>query len=212
MQRYTSVDIYNYSLLWSNHFTIHIIFVQILYKMQKFIALLRGINVSGKNLIKMETLRSVLQSEGFQHVKTYIQSGNILFDTNDFAEKKQAKKIQEIIKKEFGFEVPVLVLNIKFLNLLVENNPFKNDDSKDKSFWHLTLLDATPSIENLNKIDASKYLPDEFSVRENAIYLYCPSGYGQTKLTNNFWESKLKLRATTRNWKTLEKLIDLANS
>ena len=157
--------------------------------MQKFIALLRGINVSGKNLIKMETLRSVLQSEGFQHVKTYIQSGNILFDTNDFAEKKQAKKIQEIIKKEFGFEVPVLVLNIKFLNLLVENNPFKNDDSKNKSFWHLTLLDATPYID-----------------------LYCPSGYGQTKLTNNFWESKLKLPATTRNWKTLEKLIDLANS
>jgi len=76
----------------------------------------------------------------------------------------------------------------------------------------LTLLDATPYIENLNKIDASKYLPDEFSVRENAIYLYCPSGYGQTKLTNNFWESKLKLPATTRNWKTLEKLIDLANS
>jgi len=88
--------------------------------MQKFIALLRGINVSGKNLIKMETLRSVLQSEGFQHVKTYIQSGNILFDTNDLDEKKQAKKIQEIIKKEFGFIVPVLVLNIKFLNLLVE--------------------------------------------------------------------------------------------
>jgi len=180
--------------------------------MQKFIALLRGINVNGKNLIKMETLRSVLQAEGFQHVKTYIQSGNILFDTNDLHEKKQAKKIQEIIKKEFAFEVPVLVLNIKFLNLLVENNPFRKDPTKDKSFWHLTILEAVPSIEILGKIDVSKYLPDEFILLENAIYLYCPSGYGHTKLTNNFWESKFNLCATTRNWKTLEKLIDLGNS
>ncbi|MBK9212715.1 MAG: DUF1697 domain-containing protein [Saprospiraceae bacterium] len=180
--------------------------------MQKFIALLRGINVNGKNLIKMETLRTVMESEGFQSVETYIQSGNILFDTNDFDEKKQAKRIQEVIKKEFGYEVPVLVLSTESLILLVDNNPFRNDPTKDKSFWHLTILEAVPSIEILGKINVSKYLPDEFILLENAIYLYCPRGYGQTKLTNNFWESKFNLCATTRNWKTLEKLINLANS
>jgi len=176
----------------------------------KYISLLRGINVSGKNIIKMDVLKSLFENIGAQNVKTYIQSGNVVFEHLEADSKILAKKIAGQIYFDFGMEIPVLVLSKQKLEQVVTNNPFTKDKTKDPTFFHVTFLDDKPIAGDKETILANKSAVEEIVFSDEAVYLYCPEGYGRTKLNNNFLENKLKVQATTRNWKTTITLLEMA--
>jgi len=178
--------------------------------MVTYISILRGINVSGQKLIKMDALRKSYGNMGFQNVKTYLQSGNVIFTCNHFEIKDLEQKISRQIEQDFGFEVPVIVLTIEKLKQVIENNPFLNDPKIDESFLHVTFLASKPVQSDYKTIEDKKQNGEEISISNTTVYLFCPNGYGRTKLTNNFLEAKLKVGATTRNWKTTNELYKIA--
>ncbi|HTA60973.1 MAG TPA: DUF1697 domain-containing protein [Bacteroidia bacterium] len=178
--------------------------------MQTYIAILRGINVSGHKLIKMDALRKLFDSMGFKNTKTYIQSGNVVFQGKQAKTQDLEKKIASSILKEFSFEVPVLVKDANELEVVLKNNPFINKRKEDVTKLHVTFLSAEPEKANIDKIKEGNYAADEFIITGKTVYLFCPNGYGNTKLSNTFFENKLKVTATTRNWKTINELVTMA--
>lgn len=171
----------------------------------KYIALLRGINVSGQKKIKMEDLRKLCEAIGFQHVQTYIQSGNIIFESPESEAPHLAYQLSEAIREKYDFEVTVIVRTPAELEDVLAKSPY-SDSPTDKTYY--VLLEAEPSSEKWAKLDANAYLPDTFAYVGKVIYLHVVS-YGNTKLSNNFFEAKLKLSATTRNHNTIQKLIEM---
>jgi len=180
--------------------------------MTTYIAILRGINVSGQKRIKMDNLREALASLGFSDLATYIQSGNIIFKSETENCQILQLKINQRIKKGFGFDVPVIIRTLEEWQFMVEQNPFQNQKHIDENKLHATFLEEVPVINLGEEMDASMYLPDEFVLRDKTIYVHCPNGYGKTKLNNMFFENKLKTPATTRNWKTTLKLLAMAKA
>lgn len=178
--------------------------------MTTYISILRGINVSGQKIIKMDALKRMYEKLNFENVQTYVQSGNVIFSVKETDTKVIEKIILSQIEKEFGFDVPVIVLSAKTLETIIENNPFTKDNSKEPQFLHVTFLADNPAEFNKEKIVEKKQAGEEIAFTQNAVYLYCPNGYGNTKLNNNFLENKLKVKATTRNWKTTNELLRLA--
>jgi uncharacterized protein (DUF1697 family) len=175
-----------------------------------YIALLRGINVSGQKSVKMTALIETFRKLGFNNVKTYLQSGNVIFTSAEQDTSILARKTEQEIKKDFGHDVPVIVLEVNTLKQIIEANPFAKDTSKEISYMHVTFLSSKPHNMANNQIEDKKQGNEEIVFTDNAIYLYCPHGYGNTKLNNNFLETKLKIIATTRNWKTTNELYRLA--
>ncbi|MTI29448.1 DUF1697 domain-containing protein, partial [Xanthovirga aplysinae] len=165
--------------------------------MQTYIAILRGINVSGQKKIKMNSLKGLFESLGFSHVNTYIQSGNIVFNF----EKIDQREISRLIEKElwlaYKYEVPCLVKTSRDFHFIFQNNPFLNVKQEDPSKLHVTFLREKPNQEILKRIGPTVNNGDEFIISENVVYLFCPNGYGKTKFTNSFFENKLKTQATT---------------
>lgn len=178
--------------------------------MTTYISLLRGINVSGQKLIKMQALEKTFQKLECEKVKTYLQSGNVVFTSNASSTKVLEKQIEQEIKTDFGFDVPVMVLTETKLREIISNNPFIHQPDKDIAYMHITFLASIPENFDIKSLESKKLEGEEIFISENIVYLYCPNGYGKTKLTNNFLENKLKLTATTRNWKTTKELLKLA--
>jgi len=178
--------------------------------MRTYISMLRGINVGGHKKIKMEVLKQLYLELGYTNVQTYIQSGNVIFRTKDTDTTELAERIMKQILKITGFEVPVLVLKLEELKETIENNPFTSDSTKNAASFHVTFLSATPDTISVEKLESSYYGEDQFELQDKIIYVYCPTGYGNTKLTNTFFENKLKVTATCRNWKTVNELVRLA--
>lgn len=178
--------------------------------MATYISILRGINVSGHKLIKMDALKNMYENLGLGDVTTYVQSGNVVFTAKDIAPNLLEQEIFGQIKKEFGFEVPVIVLTVGKLKRIIDDNPFVKEPHKDKNFLHVTFLSSAPASYDFEKIEVKKQNGEDIVLLDDAVYLYCPNGYGQTKLTNNFLETKLKVGATTRNWKTANELLRIA--
>ncbi len=171
----------------------------------RYIVLLRGVNVAGKHKLPMAEFRTHLEHAGFASVKSYIQSGNIGLDTEGNAEKIKLK-IEEILLNTYGYKVPVLVLLQSSLKVLLEVNPFLDQDPK---FLHFTLLHDFPSSKSLDEFNGIRIEGEFASCIESCVHLYLPNGYGRAKLVNGFIERKLKVSATTRNYKTMLKLLDL---
>ena len=178
--------------------------------MQTYIAILRGINVSGHKIIKMDTLRGLFENLQFKKVKTYIQSGNVVFQDKSTDPEVLQSRISKKILDEFSFVVPVIVKNKDELAIIVKNNPFLAKKGKDITKLHVTFLSAEPNKADIEKIREGEYGTDEFMISGQTIYLYCPNTYGDTKLSNTFFEKKLKVTATTRNWKTVNELLKIA--
>jgi uncharacterized protein (DUF1697 family) len=171
--------------------------------MEKYIILLRGINVSGKNKIPMVDLRDLLNKMDFKNVQTYIQSGNIILESH--LEKTEiCNKIKEAILLKFGFDIPVLARTIKEWEKAIENYPFsiKNEKIVAFTFLYKALKETRIEVKNI--------LEDAYKIVDDVVYLYCPTGFGNTKLTNNLFEKKLNVIATTRNFKTTVKLLELS--
>ena len=175
--------------------------------MATYIALLRGINVSGHNMIKMDELKGVLGELDFTGIRTYIQSGNIVFGSNSDDPAALAAGIAGKIRERFGFEVPVVIRTLQELDVISKSNPFLRDGNLDAGKMHVTFLSELPDPGRTEKIMEYNFPPDEFAINGKEIYLYCPDGYGRTKLTPQFFESKLKVSTTTRNWKTILTLL-----
>lgn len=178
--------------------------------MNKYIALLRGINVSGQKKIKMTELKDLFDELGFKDTETYIQSGNVVFSESEPEVSKIEKRISAVIKKKFKFDVQVIVVSPEKISNIIKKNPFiKKKIDTDKLY--VVFLSEEPLVENIKKLNVMDYSPEEFSINRKIIYLYVPNGYGKAKLNNNFFESKLKVTGSTRNWKTILKLFEMVH-
>lgn len=178
--------------------------------MTTYISLLRGINVSGSNIIKMEALRKLYAELGFEAIQTYVQSGNVVFKAHCYSPAEVAGMIRTHLAERTGLNIPVLVMTVDCLQQIIKNNTFANEGKKDPAHLHVTFLATPPESYDLEALENKKAGSEEITVTEKAIYLYCPQGYGQTKLTNTFFEKRLNVAATTRNWKTTNELLNMA--
>ena len=151
----------------------------------------------------MQDLRTLLVSLEFQNVQTYIQSGNIILDSNQLKQ-DIVEQIKTGIKKTFGYDVPVIIRTVSEWKDTITNNPYPISEEK---LVYFTFLSRVP--ENTN-IEINGGPDDEFTIYKDVVYLYCLTGYGKTKLSNNLFERKLKVEATTRNYRTTLKLLELA--
>lgn len=175
--------------------------------MNTYIALLKGINVGGHKKVPMAELRELLAKTGLENIKTYIQSGNVVFQSLT----KSIQNIEEIIQKaiisHFGFDVSVLVRTREHLQAIFNNCPF-SEEKKLKS--HFTMLHDVPE-EELVKIASEKvYEGEEYYIINDCIYFYCEKGYGKAKFNMNFFERKLKTIGTARNYNTMVKLLAMS--
>jgi uncharacterized protein (DUF1697 family) len=172
-----------------------------------YIALLRGINVSGQKLIKMEMLRACIEALGFENVQSYIQSGNIVFRTQEETYTALEQKISKAIKETFTFDVSVVVRSVGDWEKVIEAIPYKEEGN---SKLYITFLNEIPILENQQKLLACKNEIDDFTILNKEVYILCNVGYGNTQFSNTFVEKKLKVSATTRNLATVLKMRDLA--
>jgi uncharacterized protein (DUF1697 family) len=178
--------------------------------MIQYIALLRSLNVGPKNRIKMPELESLLKDLAFSGLKTYLQSGNLVF-ASDFTDPQVvASRIEKAITKGSGLEVAVVVKTQAEMLRIAGNNPFLKRDSIEAEFLHVTFLFGQPEERKTKLIEMIQDPKDSFRLAGREIYLYCPRGYGNTKFSNTFFEKKLGVAATTRNWRTVNVLASMA--
>jgi len=235
--------------------------------METFISLLRGINVSGQNKIRMPGLKGLYESLNLANVVPYIQSGNVIFDCAEQDPIPLARSIEAEITRSFGTSVRVFLRDKNSFQQIIDSNPFTNQRNEDPEKLHVTFLSDSPSEQGLRNLPASggdcfatpalaggareerltmtldskacndttlrgdciaaadggesnfridskrswAGNADEFLVYDKEIYLFCPNGYSRTKISNSFFERKLSVSATTRNWKTVNALYEIAN-
>jgi len=180
--------------------------------MPAYVAMRRGINVSGHKPIKMEDLRALCSDLGFRDVETYVQSGNIVLQSSLENPTIISKRIGAKIIESFGFEVAVIVRTSKEMRNVISNSPFLKENGIDSSKLHVTFLSEIVQETSLEKLaELSTTSQDRFHFAPREIYVYCPSGYGRTKLSNVGIEKALSVTATTRNWKTTNKLFEMVS-
>ena len=175
------------------------------------VAILRGINVGGKNKIKMDDLRGAVERSGLKKVRSYIQSGNLVFESGVRSVPNLQNQIRATIEADFGLTVPVIVRSGKVFRETIEQNPWCEDPGIDPKHLHVTFFDQKPAKTKIDAVQQPAGSDDPFRCFESAAYIVCPNGYSNTKLTNAFFESKLGVVCTTRNWKTclaIQALLD----
>lgn len=157
----------------------------------------------------MAELRKMLENMNFQNVQTYIQSGNVVFNAPEnnkgFLEEKISVGIQEV----FGFEVPVLVKSRRDIENLLKENPYTDPEALENNHTYFVLLKNKPDEEHVKAFEKDTFENEQFFITSNCVYLLCQRGYGKAKLNNNLIERKLKVEATTRNYRTMAKLLEM---
>ena len=171
------------------------------------VALLRGINVGGKNKVQMGELRSLFEDLGYDNVRSYLQSGNVVFDSGS-SSKRLSAEIEDAVSKIFGIKLSVLIRTQRELKDIVEGNPFSTKGDHPTSL-HVMFLADRSSSQAVKGLDLDRSPPDEFKVRGREIYLWYPKGSGRSKLTIDYFERALGTRATARNWNTVVRLLKL---
>lgn len=180
--------------------------------MATFVSMLRGINVGGQKKIQMTQLATLYKTLGLKNVETYIQSGNVIFDSSDEDSRELSTVIEERIEQVFNLDVAVSLRTPDELHQIIRNNPFLKEKDVDTDRLYITFLSNAPVESALSQTKEINGEPDRFILSNKEIYLYCPNGYAKTKFSNDFFEKKLGFRATTRNWKTVNTLLDIVNS
>jgi len=170
--------------------------------------MLRGINVSGQKKILMKDLRDLYESLGLENIQSYVQSGNVVFDSNEQNMAKIRKSIESQIEHQFGFSVPVFIRTTFDFQRIIENHPFAQEEAIRVL---VTFLYEQPEKSKREELSHYKDKVDQFVLGEHEIFLFCPGGYGKTKLSNTFFEKKLDVIATTRNWKSVNALYEMAS-
>ncbi len=176
--------------------------------MNRYVAFLRGINVSGQKLIKMDVLNGMFVALGFGNVVTYIQSGNVIFDTDETNAAQLRSRIEMHLLKELGYEVITIVRSIDELEAIVSVNPFDITVIGENRKLHVTMFSAAPDRTKEPLLTAVLLEDEEFQIIGNELFMITHS-YGNSKLSNTFVEKKLGLSATTRNWATINKVKGL---
>lgn len=174
--------------------------------MNKFIVLLRAVNVSGKNIIKMAELKKTLTEQGFKDVLTYIQSGNIILNS-EWNKTTTKNKLKECISSAFGFDINLFVFTKSEIREAKLHNPFFD---KEANRVFITFLEYQPESDLVEKLSSIVFTNEYFSIHKKVLYYYLPNGVAKAKMSNSFFENKLKVKATGRNINTIEKLIDLS--
>ncbi len=177
--------------------------------MKTHLALLRGINVSGHNMIKMDVLKTLLENAGFQNVRTYIQSGNVFVDSEEEHGASVGFKIKQEIFKELGLEVPVVVIEKKDLESCFKNNSYLKDKDCDTKKLYVAFLSKELQGSAINDLKISQFKPDEAAIDKSRIYIKYAIGAGKTRLDQKYIEKKLNLVATIRNWNTVTTLLEM---
>jgi uncharacterized protein (DUF1697 family) len=175
------------------------------------VALLRGINVGGKNRIPMKGLADVFISIGCASVQVYIQSGNVVFLAKERLALQVGALVSEEIAKKFGLQVPVVTRTALEFQSAVRANPFLQTDAELETL-HVAFLDEVPTASRVSALDPLRSPPDELIARGREIYLRLPNGAGRTKLTNAYFDSKLATTSTVRNWRTVLKLVEMTRT
>jgi uncharacterized protein (DUF1697 family) len=173
----------------------------------KYVAFLRGINVGGKNKIKMEILREILDALGFQNVKTYINSGNVIFETAETADKEIAAKIEAAIEKEFGLKIKTIVRTIDEIENIVKNNPFAGQFENDKDL-HVFFLDEELPAEKRDLLLSNNSENEQYFVRNREIFCLLRVSVLDSLMGRDYIGKKLKVSATARNWRTVNKILE----
>lgn len=174
----------------------------------KYVAFLRGINVGAKTVIKMERLREVFVALGFTNIKTYIQSGNVVFESDERDEVKLTAEIEAAIESNF-FKTPVMVRLVEEVKDAIENNPFAGEEFEDKLF-HLIFLSEKLSDEKAAQLLANNCDAEQFAVRKREVYCLLRGDFPKSLLGKKYIDNKLKTPATARNWRTVNKILELA--
>jgi uncharacterized protein (DUF1697 family) len=175
---------------------------------ERYAALLRGINVGGKHVVPMAELARLFSAAGCRDVATYIQSGNVVFGADARTVARLPGELAAQIQRRFGVDAPVVLRTHAELAAVAGKNPFVSLGA-DLARLMVVFLAETPARTALATLDPARSPPDELVVRGRDIYLRCPNGYGRSKLTNQYFDSKLKTVSTVRNWRTVLKLVEL---
>jgi uncharacterized protein (DUF1697 family) len=183
--------------------------------MNIYISLLRGINVGGQKKLPMETLRRIYQRLGFTNVKTYLQSGNVIFNGSATTSDLLRQQLEAGLSQACGYAVQVFIRHPDEIQRIVRNNPFLADHNIDLSKLHVCFLYQQPVEGAWSKVTAPANVPDQFARGETVIYLYYPNGYAKAKIPASFFEKLLGVPLTNRNWNTvtaLDNIIAMMNS
>lgn len=173
-----------------------------------YVALLRGVNVGGRNRLPMEALKALLVEQGHAAVKTYIQSGNAVFTAHGQPAEQMARCIGEGLSSSFGLQVPVVLRSADELLSAAAAHPLLSD-GVDPKHLHVGFLSRTASPEQIARLDPRRSPPDRFLVVGDHIYLHFPNGVARSKLTSAYLDSRLGAVVTVRNWKTVQALVGL---
>lgn len=180
--------------------------------MPVYIALLRAVNVGGTGQLRMETLRSLCEGLGHQHVHTYVQSGNIVFRSASRSMPALAKKIEEAIEEKLGFRPPVILRSLPEMRQIVEANPFAGREDIEPAKLAVNFLPADPGDAARAKVKALPIAPEEIVLAARELYIYFPTGMGRTKFPFNAVDRALAMQGTSRNWNSVTKLLAMAEA
>ncbi len=178
---------------------------------ETYLALLRGINVGGKNQILMKDLIEIFIEAGCVNVRTYIQSGNVLFQTPESFSSQHPNLITSLIEARFGYRIPIVIRTLEQIREVLATNPFLQNGAPLESL-HVVFLKDLPTALHAQNLDPERSPPDVFELRGQEIFMLLPNGAADSKLTNAYFDSKLKTVSTGRNWRTVNKLYDLMQS
>ncbi len=173
------------------------------------IALLRGINVGGRNRLPMKELVAMFVNAGCEDVRTYIQSGNVLFRSELALGDNISSLISMAILRRFGYRIPIITRTAQELCEVVRANPFVEIGAEADKL-HVVFLADQPDAAHVEALDPNRSPRDEFAVLSREVYLHCPGGFAGTRLSNSYFDSRLSTTSTTRNWRTVAKLLELA--
>jgi uncharacterized protein (DUF1697 family) len=174
------------------------------------ISMLRGVNVGGNNMIKMEALRALYASLGLRDAQSYIQSGNVVFRTEQKDVAPLAKKIEDAIESKFGFRPPVVLRTAAEMREVIAKNPFAKRNGIEPGKLSVSFLVGDPAAADRELLRKMKFDPEELHVGSRHLYVYFPAGMGQTKLNMKMIDRTLKTSGTWRNWNSVLKLLEMA--
>jgi uncharacterized protein (DUF1697 family) len=178
-----------------------------------YAALLRGINVGGSRKVPMADLRTLMEDLGHGGVRSYLQSGQAVFTADHGDEESLAAELAGAIEKRFGFAVDVIVRDHAYLRAIAEDCPFPAAELEAKQL-HVTYFSAPVTADRFVELDPAAYLPEEFRLGDRALYLYAPDGLGRSKLAEQLSKPRLNkgVIATSRNWNTVVKLVEMTGA
>ena len=178
--------------------------------MDTIITMLRGINMTGHNTVRMNELVHLFRQIGYNDAETCIQSGNIVFTCHNPKIEEVSLVIRKAVLSEFDLNIAVIIRTSDEMKKIISANPFLEEPGFDPSRMAVLFLESKPSHAQVLKVAGIDYPPDKFHINGSEIYIYCPNGFGKTKLYTNFFEAKMKVTGTARNWRTVNKLMEMA--